>query len=250
MRVESLLDRWSVSESSARRWLNVSSVVVGSLGLLGAAWWGRPLGLSLSTAQPVRMLAAPTTDSNSVTAVEDSIWRRSLRGGFRAVPQVSSRTPPPRTDVRRPAPSPTRANIGIRLVGTIVEPGRSIAIATDRTGRLAFHGEGESLALQPPGVTLHRITSDDVTVSFEGETLTMRVGELLQRPLSTNSAREVNNRQPDGPNMVDSINAANPARIESGTGDPPSPGLESFPDDDAFSAPMSLDEELDMLNGF
>lgn len=252
-RDESLLERWSIPESLANRTIHWASGLVAVVGLGGAAWMCRPIAMATPTVIAPRMASLPALKPDDGDVGQSGIWQRSLRGGF-ATGRAAAPAAPQPTRRPTPQPKPPKTDLGIRLVGTIVEDGNSIAIATDQSGRLSFQSEGNAFDLEPAGVTLRRITAADVTVSFEGQTLTMKVGERLRRDSNTmtnavegtmtgessEEPRDDVRTEPIGPpdarpNDVDDVMEPAPATDD---------------DPNWFDQEMSLDDELDMLNGF
>lgn len=207
----------SISESQLRRGLNAGSVVCGvaALGLIARSW------LTVVPIDPLkpppRVLTTPPKSANSLRLADlESAWNRSLQGGFVPADAAPSPTRPPDM-IAAPAPMPPSPSetLGIRLVGTILESGHNLAIATDRQGRVAYQTEGETFALSPEGILISEIQRDEVRVSYRGQTMTLRIGATV-----------------------------NLSREDANTAD-------SFSPPDAFASPppMSVDDELDFLNG-
>ena len=71
-------------------------------------------------------------------------------------------------------------DVGLRLVGTVIEQGRSIAIAIDRAGKLDFCREGDSLELEPEGVRVESVFDNSVRVSFKGQASIWLMGQSLR----------------------------------------------------------------------
>ena len=81
--------------------------------------------------------------------------------------------PPPKKIVKPepPAPKPVRvAPPAWTLVGTIIEPGRRVAILSDQSGKTDIVASGDEVQLQPSGVTVTKITGESVTLDRQGST--------------------------------------------------------------------------------
>lgn len=111
------------------------------------------------------------------------IWSRKLQSGFIAKssptntePRMLSNVPLPNAIVPRSA----APDAGLRLVGTVIEKGRSMAIAIDRVGKLDFCPEGNSIQLEPEGVRVESVGPDSVRVSFRGQSATWLMGQMLR----------------------------------------------------------------------
>ena len=69
---------------------------------------------------------------------------------------------------------------GLRLVGTMLENGRSMAIFTDATGKVDFKGVGETLELSP-GARVDVIELMQVTISEQGRATVLQLPDLKAR---------------------------------------------------------------------
>lgn len=131
---------------------------------------------------------APGSGSQSEISKESKglsdIWSRRLQSGFRAksTQPIAELMMPAKVSVQNAMASTrsTRADIGLRLVGTVIEKGRSMAIAIDRLGKLDFCYEGNSIQLEPEGVRVESIDADFVRVSFQGKSSTWLMGQSLR----------------------------------------------------------------------
>lgn len=85
---------------------------------------------------------------------------------------VPPKPPPKKVDKpESPAPKPVRAAPPAwTLVGTIIEPGRRLAILSDSSGKTDIVVSGEEVQLQPSGVTVTKITAESVTLDRQGST--------------------------------------------------------------------------------
>ena len=93
--------------------------------------------------------------------------------------------PPPapkeaKTDNKKDSPQKRRRHKsvpetgGLRLVGTMLEDGRSMAVFTDASGKIELKGVGEALELSP-GTRVDRIELTQVTISEQGRPTVLRL---------------------------------------------------------------------------
>ncbi|TWT82572.1 hypothetical protein CA13_40350 [Planctomycetes bacterium CA13] len=169
--------------------------------LMGMGTWGVIPIETVVSQSANRPLSRSGTSSSANPSLEQShleaVWSRSLQGKLlSAKPPARPVAPTPPRIIVKPnvVPAvPIRTDTGIRLVGTVVEPGRSLAIATDRQGQFAFQGVGERLRLLPKGVLVESIDSAGVWVKYKGQRIQLVVGENLM----LNSESKVMDRSQD-----------------------------------------------------
>lgn len=195
------------------------------------------------------------------------IWGRSLQHGFRAEASTTVASPKPQiVEAVVPVipPPPVISDLGLRLVGTVLEEGRSMAIAIDGSGTLDFRGEGDLLRLQPDGVRIDKVSKESVLVSYQGKSSTWQKGQTLQfqiaappgdteppQPLTTNTAENDSFGQPKPeataemapqiPVQIPVQQQAQPALLPDQPPPAMSPNSEALPK-------ISIEDELDMLN--
>ncbi len=187
------------------------------------------------------------------------IWGRSLQHGFRA--EASTPVAPPKLPIVEAVvpvvpPPPATTDLGLRLVGTVLEEGRSMAIAIDGLGTLDFRGEGDLLRLQPDGVRIDKVSRESVLVSYQGQSSTWQMGQSLQfqNALSpgvqlpippTNNNAVVNDpfEQPK-PEIATqmTVPSTDPTVL------PPEQTPSVMPSSTEALPKMSIEDELDMLN--
>lgn len=70
---------------------------------------------------------------------------------------------------------PEPPGMGLRVIGTVLEAGRSMAIVADEDGGLQVKGEGEKIETEIGTGEIERIEYDQITILLDGEkqTLTM-----------------------------------------------------------------------------
>jgi len=215
--------------------ITTAGMLVGAVGVGLLGWFAdgySVVGLSgaENTLEQGRRFSTAGNDASDRASTIESllaseIWSRPLQAGFQIAQTQFETVPKPLID---PTPHPAVPqdavvlDLGLRLVGTVVEQGKSMAIAIDRQGKLDFRGEGDEFQLVPEGVHVDAILIDSIRVSFQGQASTWRLGQSLtiDAAASALSAPAVDAAAP-------AIDAAAPAR----------------------SRPMSIQEELNSLNG-
>ncbi len=174
-----LLDR-SLSVRSLRLWL----YLIAGLGVFGAAgmlvWAFRPIGdhdgtdlpLPRPRVHPARLAAVPAPDD----------FRQVLSRRLRR-PLVDPPPPPPPKPSAPKKRSPLAGlfarrppRLDWRLVGTVTEAGRSVAVLIDRKGAVRVVAEGEALPA-PRNAVLRQVASDRVVVTVGGRQVTLELPE-------------------------------------------------------------------------
>jgi len=165
---------------------------------VGVGFWGwiasRKISPTLGTLTESNTVRRPSglaksgpdaaSQSSDKAILNSKLWTRNLQSGFRAnrVDSVVENTNfiKPAPALPLPAPVLQLPDMGLRLVGTVIEKGRSMAIAIDRGGKLDFCREGTSLQLDPEGVRIESVFTDSVLVSFQGEKANWQMGQALR----------------------------------------------------------------------
>jgi len=225
-----------MSIKSINRSLNLAACGMISIAVCVGAWgWLSGDRLTTQPLDATRAVRAPLTsvDKNpEAKAIADDlivseIWSRPLRGGFRTKTPTRPDSVKPPVVVVPPAvnqrPNVTRTDLGLRLVGTVLEGGNSMAIAIDRQGKLDFRKEGELFDLIPEGVRVESVLVDSIRVTYQGQDATWRLGESL------------------------TLNESD----RSGAHSQPAPAI-TEPEKSSPLVPtrrMTLEEELDFING-
>ena len=163
--------------------------------------------------------------------IASDLWSRPLRSGFQLQTVQTTPSyvaPKPASPPLPSSPFAATTDLGLRLVGTVLEKGESMAIAVDRQGKLDFRKEGESFQLMPEGVRVENVSVDSIRVSYQGQDSTWKLGESL---------------------AIRSENAVNPEPSQSMVVPPASTPTVNTPPNVIAVPPMSIDEELDSLNG-
>ena len=165
-----------------------------------------------------------TSMSSSTMKQASFEWVRPLQYGFRspvesdtAMVEVPVDTEPdPAMQLAQPT-APSR-DLGLRLVGTVIEPNRSTAIVMDQIGNLDFCLEQQSIQLEPSGIVVSRISDAFIEVDVQG---TLHKWTLGQSLTIGSSASPVSQPYKPSPAKVDGV----------------------------APAPVNLDDELERLNG-
>jgi len=155
---------------------------------------------------------------NESPSIATTVWTRSLQNGFRIPKTIEKLATEARvaTAVQKADSSEMAMteDLGLRLVGTVIEEGRSMAIVIDKQGRLDFRSVGETLQLVPEGVKIESVSANLVNASYKGLICSWALGQSLK----------LNSR-----NGVDESKKPAPTALK------PIPK-------------MSIDEELDQIN--
>ena len=130
-------------------------------------------------------------------------WSRPLRGPLVDPPPVVAVAPPPQPPPKpmsqpQPAPRPTPKPVAkpdpkLKLVGTIVEDGRPVAIAMDAEGTIDLKRPGQQFDLKPEGVTLKSVRKGAIVVSYQNadRELTLPGVERVPQVRSKKSSRRL-----------------------------------------------------------
>ncbi|MGB7344299.1 MAG: hypothetical protein WBD20_08805 [Pirellulaceae bacterium] len=236
---------------TALRWGSVSLCVV-MAGLL--AWAVVPIeDVKVESVQrsPVAQLPADAVSEDWQPADLEALWSRSLQGrraAMKPVVEVAKRKVEsmPKPHVK----TAVQTSLGVRLVGTIIEPGSNLAIASDREGQLSFRSEGQRFQLQPKGLLIESIDDAGVWVRYKGQRIQWAVGENLNWSNSianaTSRTKEVPSKSTTKSRIIQPATGASDFDMlddEDETLNDRTPIRSGeFPE-------MSLEDELDSLNG-
>lgn len=153
-------------------------------------------------------LAAADTDSRDRVVI-DTNWNRKLRSwDLETSDNVASTSAELRVE----------SAAGLRLVGTVLEPGATFAMIADQSGTIDLQPEGGILAIEPNGVRVESISAHSVVINYRGVAETLALVSLQDTP-AQGTASESGSAPPTGDENGESI------------------------------APENLDDELDWLNG-
>ena len=109
----------------------------------------------------------------------DPLFQRSLGAPLYDSP-TPKQAPPPRQEPKPklrptlPPKQPRPTDAGLRVIGTVIESGKSLAIFADTNGSIQLRGEGDSIETSTGSAKIDRIELRQVSISFEDETLTLK----------------------------------------------------------------------------
>jgi hypothetical protein len=148
--------------------------------------------------------AAATAGRKESGLASEQFWQRRLQG-----PQsVAARIIPPPKVKAVVESSSSSVDLGIRLVGTMFEPGFSFATLVDRDGRMDTQKVGQELGLEPSGVKLTEIAPSQVKIVFEGREQSLKMGQSVSaRSVSDN--RQLQNQSDEQRPVFDSLEDEN-----------------------------------------
>jgi hypothetical protein len=134
-------------------------------------------------APSIRLDAEPSHPSKSDT-IDLAIWNRRLSSfpTSNPMPIEESSVEVEPVEIQEPIirePMDIAETFEIRLVGTVIEAGRSMAIAIDGQGKLDFRNEGEMLQLEPAGIQITKVSADAIRVTYQGVESNWQIGQPL-----------------------------------------------------------------------
>jgi len=148
------------------------------------AWgWHPPAPPDAPPALAVKSPAAAESAAETQLASWEALWRKRLQGG-------AAEAPPPEETPTEAMPAPKSATahtdadaaFGLRLAGTVLESGKSMAVLIDNQGRILLRSAGDSIATDGGPVSIQRIELHSVALAHQGREVTLR--------LSSNSGGE------------------------------------------------------------
>lgn len=165
------------------RLLDVASLALVA-GVAGVGWWAiAPLDPATGESGTRGGSALPAGQTAAVDTMEmdPAIVSRSLRGPLVDPPpkRPVARRPPPVAPKPRPKPTPKKPSIKLTLVGTVMGETGHAAIVGNESGEFDVKGVGETLDLQPAGVTIKQIESDHVTLDYQGAEIRIEVDKTI-----------------------------------------------------------------------
>ena len=166
--------------------------------------------------QPAESLQAKLGSPNMTVAKEpldrqvvETNWNRTLRSWNAEAPPVAV---PPSASLQ------AKSAAGLRLVGTVLEPGATFAMIADQSGTIDLQPVGGILAIEPRGVRVERISARSVVINYRGVSETLSLVSMLDTSDQESASDQV--------------------------GESPTTEMNS-----ESIAPKNLDDELDWLNG-
>jgi hypothetical protein len=111
-----------------------------------------------------------TKGSSSDVATEpkkfDHLWNVTLQ---------EPRNQQPVQVVKPSVAIPSNVGFGIKLVGTMIEPSKTLALFRDEQGMFDLKGVGQPLVLTPAGAQIENIESGMATLRYEGREIRLEV---------------------------------------------------------------------------
>lgn len=163
-----------------RRGLQGTSVAVG-LAAMGVAFYGAwgPLRLAEPSAAwrprpPASSLSGESLRTQSSRwDLSSPFWDKPLRAIFARKPAEKKKSVARSVKASRPAQP--RVRLPIKLIGTIVEPGRPFAVFTDAQGRCEVRGVGEQIQVGGVCAEVVGIERDEVVLRCGGQTVRIKL---------------------------------------------------------------------------
>ncbi|MEM9364795.1 MAG: hypothetical protein AAGD07_02290 [Planctomycetota bacterium] len=229
-----------------RRVLRAATAALGLSVVLVVGWavWPSNLGSLQSSAATRPTQSSQHSDPpRFLESVLASVVAKRLQG-TRVSPRESTKPIPPPPTMTRPNQSKPLDQLGIRLVGTVLEPGRpSVAIAVSHDGRVVFRSAGESVPTRAGEYRLTRIEARHVEGECDGERYRVELGSPAQS-IGGSQAGRVRDV-----NVMDERDSGDELSDESTVVDPTPPMDEELPLGSEEDWPDGLEAELDFLNG-
>lgn len=163
--------------TNQRRCLNAltAAMIAGACG--GGYWAVSKIDSPETTVdrRPAKKMQSVEDDASQYVSTSEMAMR-SLRGPLYDPPPMAQRpTPPPQPPPQSPPRVEPKARLDVRLVGTIINDDRSVAIVSDASGKLDVKSRGETLELSPAGIVIDTIDSQTVTLSYQGRQSTIEL---------------------------------------------------------------------------
>ena len=136
--------------------------------LLGSVLWGFCLPLGVQVPQP-----KPKGENSGGAKSAETV---KPLGAFLAVSSRDLRKP--LFDVDPTQKASDRAKLMLKLVGTVMDPGRAVGIFVNGAGQTKFAKVGETL----DGAEITAVTEANATVLYHGETITLDVAKKGGQP--------------------------------------------------------------------
>ncbi len=121
-------------------------------------------------------------------------------------PLIDPKPQPQKTRPRQArTPVARKVTPQFKLVATVIEAGRNVAIISDARGRTDLKGVGGKLQLLPSGASVREIQPDRVTIEFQGRRIPLQLaggprgGYIPPRGAGMNNA---NGERPEAPAVI------------------------------------------------
>lgn len=137
--------------------------------------FGETPPLSASSGEQAKLPQSSETARASVTrplAEFELVWQRKLGDPLYPMTKVAETPTKKRTTSKR---TRKKAPPGLRLIGTVLESGRSLAMLADASGDIHVRGVGEKLDLTAGEAQIDRIELQQVELSIGGRPMTLKM---------------------------------------------------------------------------
>ena len=128
-------------------------------------------GLDVTESASTRQESAPTS-THVTRPLSDfaAVWERPL-----AAPLYDTAIETKPAKKKRPKSRRNKNNVvsGVRLVGTVLESGRSLAVLADSSGHIHLRGVGEAVDLDSGMAEVESIEFQKVSLTVNGKLLTL-----------------------------------------------------------------------------
>ena len=114
---------------------------------------------------PGRVRPAATSQQQRID-VNDPCWNMALSAQVNRPGEIE--TPEPEEFDTIDVEPVVRRDLEFRLMGIVLEAGKSQAIVTDANRQIDIRGRGESLELDPQGAIVKAIREDSILISIDG----------------------------------------------------------------------------------
>ena len=176
-----------------RQYLTITTACLLTLSAAVIYWSVSPIGETgpkLATVQSKQMSESATPEKGAFR-IPVAMAERQLRA-----PLYDPEPPPPAPPkpIFSPAPrSKPTLKLNLTLVGTIIDPGNSLAIIADANGQFDVKGVGDTLEIDPDGIEISNIKAEQVTLTHRGKS-TVLILERTQKKIKGSSGNR-NNRK-------------------------------------------------------
>jgi hypothetical protein len=161
-----------------KTWLQIagSGLSVAAVGVLvWSLFW--PIEKSpVTVSQPVTQSASRKVQRPVLPTLKqfEPFWKRQMRRPLF--------DPPPNTPVASSATvQKPPSSLGVRLLGTVTEPGRSVAMLMTTRGTIEIKAVGERLGDMPDGAEVVSVNTDRAVLRYHGETISLELESEKKR---------------------------------------------------------------------
>lgn len=163
--------RYPAMTPKARRLCLTSLSLLLLVAAVGFVAWAQfqplpTLEISATSALPPSNVLPNATPHQPRVHPDNPCWQMALSA---QVVEPTEFQPPRTEDVDPIDVEPiVQRNLEFRLMGIVLEGGKSQAIVSDANRQIDIRGRGESLELHPQGAIVKSISDDSILISFDG----------------------------------------------------------------------------------